>query len=106
VSLSAPAIRLENLWETPHSLRGRLATVDHKIVGKRYLVTAVALLLLGGLEALWLRLQLAQSGLRLVEAETYSQLFTMHGMTMIFWYASPVLSGFGNYLIPRRRSRS
>jgi cytochrome c oxidase subunit 1/cytochrome c oxidase subunit I+III len=102
VSHANPALstRLERLWETPHSLYGQLSTVDHKIVGKRYLVTALVFLLLGGLEALALRLQLAGSDLQLLHPETYDQLFTMHGVTMIFWYASPILSGFGNYLVP------
>ncbi len=96
---SAPG-RLTSIWETPHTLWGWLATVDHKKVGKRYLVTAMAFLLVGGIEALILRLQLAGPELRLLHPEAYDQLFTMHGMTMIFWYAAPILSGFANYLIP------
>jgi cytochrome c oxidase subunit I len=97
---SAVASRLEALWETPKTLYGELSTVDHKTVGKRYLVTAVVFLLLGGLEAVAMRLQLSASDMKLLHPETYDQLFTMHGITMIFWYASPVLSGFSNYLLP------
>jgi cytochrome c oxidase subunit 1/cytochrome c oxidase subunit I+III len=96
---SAPA-RLTSIWETPHSLWGWLATVDHKKVGKRYLVTSMAFLLIGGIEALIMRLQLAGPEMRLLHPEAYDQLFTMHGVTMIFWYAAPILSGFANYLIP------
>ena len=96
---SAPG-RLHRLWDTAPGLYGVLATVDHKIIGKRYLVTALVFLLLGGMEAGALRLQLAQADQHLLTPELYDQLFTMHGMTMIFWYAAPVLSGFSNYLWP------
>ena len=92
--------RLTVIWESPHTLWGWLATVDHKKVGRRYLVTAFIFLIVGGLEALLIRLQLARSNQSLVDPETYDQIFTMHGMTMIFWYAAPILSGFANYLIP------
>ena len=92
--------RLEHIWETPHTLWGWLSTVDHKLIGKRYLVTAFAFLLLGGVEALIMRLQLARPEQRLLDPETYNQIFSMHGITMIFWYAAPILSGFANYLIP------
>jgi len=52
-------------------------------------------LLIGGIEALIMRLQLARPDQSILGPETYNQIFTMHGMTMIFWYASPILSGFG-----------
>ncbi|HEX6397550.1 MAG TPA: cbb3-type cytochrome c oxidase subunit I [Steroidobacteraceae bacterium] len=97
---SAFASRLLHLWETPHTLRGALTTVDHKIIGKRYLWTSIAFLLLGGIEAAVMRLQLSSSELKLLDPETYDQLMSMHGITMIFWYAAPVLSGFSNYLMP------
>ena len=92
--------RLDAIWATPHTLWGELTTVDHKKVGKRYLATAMVFLLVGGVEALAIRAQLADSNMKLLDPETYDQIFTMHGMTMIFWYAAPILSGFGNYLIP------
>jgi cytochrome c oxidase subunit I len=97
---TALASRLEHLWETPPTLYGHLATVDHKIVGMRYLVTAMIFLLLGGVEAVLMRLQLSSSDMKLLHPEVYDQVFTMHGITMIFWYAAPILSGFGNYLVP------
>ena len=92
--------RLTQLWETPHTLWGELTTVDHKKLGKRYLATAFAFLIIGGLEALVMRLQLARANAGLIDPETYDQLFTMHGTTMIYWYAQPILSGFAIYLIP------
>jgi cytochrome c oxidase subunit 1/cytochrome c oxidase subunit I+III len=92
--------RLQKIWETAPGLYGRLATVDHKDIGIRYIITAFAFLILGGIEALVFRLQLSWSNLKLLTPEQYDQLFTMHGMTMIFLYAGPVLSGFSNYLWP------
>jgi cytochrome c oxidase subunit I len=107
MTTSAPAVpgltldeRLRHIWETKPGLFGILGTVDHKKIGKRYLVTAFVFLLLGGIEAGIMRLQLAQSNLHLLTPEQYDQLFTMHGATMIFWYAAPVLSGFSNFLWP------
>src|ERR1041385_9033906 len=94
------AERLTHIWETPPSLLGRLSTVDHKIVGKRYLVTALLFQLAGGTEAALLRLQLARPEQRLLSPEAYNQIFTMHGVTMMFWYAAPILAGFANYLVP------
>ena len=98
---SAPVIeRLEREWERARTLRGWLGTVDHKEIGVRYLVTAFAFLLIGGLEAALMRAQLARPESHVLSPEAYNQLFSMHGTTMIFWYASPMLSGFGNYLVP------
>ncbi|MEO7071879.1 MAG: cytochrome c oxidase subunit I, partial [Rhodanobacter sp.] len=91
---------LRRHWEGRGGLLGWLSSVDHKEIGKRYLVTAFLFLLAGGLEAAVMRAQLAQPGEHVLNAEQYSQLFTMHGVTMIFLYAMPVLSGFSNYLWP------
>lgn len=79
---------------------GWFATVDHKQLGIRYLVTAFIFLAMGGLEALLMRLQLARSDMALLSPEEYNQMFTLHGATIIFWYASPILSGFAVYLVP------
>ena len=100
MSVSAVAQRLTALWESPHDLWGVLTTVDHKTLGKRYIFTGIAFLIIGGIEALIMRVQLAQSDLHVLNPETYDQIFTMHGTTMIYWYAAPVLSGFSVYLIP------
>ena len=91
---------LKRSWEGPGGIAGWLSTVDHKEIGKRYLVTAFLFLIIGGLEAAVMRAQLAQPNGHLLTSEQYSQLFTMHGVTMIFLYALPVLSGFSNYLWP------
>ena len=92
--------RLHAIWETAPGWRGWIATVDHKEIGIRYIVTAFVLLAIGGLEALAIRLQLAGPDLHLLTPEQYNQFFSTHGMTMIFLYALPVLSGFSNYLWP------
>ena len=99
-SRDAPVDRLEQIWETPRGLHGMLVSVDHKTIGKRYLVTALVFFAIGGLEASAMRIQLAHGDMHLVSPEAYDQLFTMHGVTMLFLFASPVLSGFANYLWP------
>ena len=96
----APTERLRRIWATPAGIYGQIATVDHKTIGVRYLATAFVFLVLGGLEAGVMRAQLTRPNEHLVTPEVYNQLFSMHGITMMFWYASPILSGFSNYLWP------
>ncbi len=99
--MDAPSVaRLQSSWETPRGLRGVLTTVDHKTIGIRYLVTAMIFLVLGGLEASVMRAQLSQPNLHLLSPEQYNQLFSVHGVTMIFLFAAPILSGFSNYIWP------
>jgi cytochrome c oxidase subunit 1/cytochrome c oxidase subunit I+III len=92
--------KLEEMWKSKPGIRRWLSTVDHKEIGVMYLVTALAFLVLGGIEALVMRLQLAGPNGHLLTPEQYDQIFTMHGTTMIFWYAFPILSGFANYFWP------
>ena len=77
-----------------------LTTVDHKRVGVLYGTTAFAFFLLGGLEALLMRAQLARPDNTLVSAETYNELFTMHGTTMIFLALMPLSTAFINFAVP------
>ncbi|MDQ2666725.1 MAG: cytochrome c oxidase subunit I [Gemmatimonadota bacterium] len=98
--MTTRAERLNAIWESPPSLYSWFATVDHKVIGMRYLVVAFVFLALGGADAALMRAQLARPENHFLSPETYNQLFTMHGTTMIFWYASPILSGFGNFLVP------
>lgn len=100
MSTAAVEKRLHELWKTPQTIRGLLSTVDHKDLGRRYLATAFIFLIIGGIEAFIVRLQLSRADQSLLTPEMYNQIFTMHGMTMIFWYASPILSGFAVFLIP------
>lgn len=92
--------RLFRLWETAPGLKGFFTSVDHKDIGIRYIATAFAFLAIGGIESLVMRLQLAGPNRALLTPEQYNDLFSTHGMTMIFLYASPILSGFSNYLWP------
>ena len=97
---AAPGPRLEEIWRTEPGFAGWFSTVDHKEIGKRYIVTALIFLVFGGIEALVMRVQLARPDQQLLTPEQYNQLFSTHGMTMIFLYALPILSGFSNYLWP------
>lgn len=92
--------RLLPLWEDDPGVPGFLNTVDHKRIGIRYLVTAFAFFVLGGVQALVMRVQLAQPGLEVLSPEVYNQFFTMHGTTMIFLFNTPIIAAFGNYLLP------
>ncbi|MGF6227561.1 cytochrome c oxidase subunit I [Inquilinus ginsengisoli] len=91
---------LTRTWGTGRGLLARLATVDHKIVGRRYMLTAFFFLILGGLAAVVMRLQLARPEAGVVGPDLYNQLFTMHGTTMMFLFAVPVMEAFAIYLVP------
>jgi cytochrome c oxidase subunit 1 len=93
----------QTIFQRPRSQHGLVSwftTVDHKRIGILYGVTAFVFFLIGGVEALLIRVQLAGPNGRFVDAETYNQLFTMHGLTMIFLVVMPLSSAFFNYLIP------
>src|SRR6266851_6095700 len=77
-----------------------VVTVDHKRLGVMYVVSGLVFLVVAGLEASAMRLQLAWSGLHVVPPGTFNQLFTMHGTTMVFLVGIPIVFGFGNYLVP------
>jgi cytochrome c oxidase subunit 1 len=81
-------------------LHGWVITVDHKKLGILYVVYALGFLALGGVEALIMRAQLFFPENHLVSPENYNRMFTMHGTTMIFFVAMPLVFGFGNYLMP------
>jgi cytochrome c oxidase subunit 1 len=87
-------------WRTDRGLIGALSTVDHKIVGRRYILTALFFLALGGLAAIAMRIQLARPDNTVIGPDLYNQLFTMHGMTMMFLFAVPVMEAFAVYLVP------
>jgi len=100
--LERPALEatLAETWRTPPGLWGSLATVDHKIIGKRYIFTAFVFLALGGVLAILMRLQLAQPEARVLGPDRYNQIFTMHGANMMFLFAVPVMEAVAVYLIP------
>jgi cytochrome c oxidase subunit I+III len=99
--VATTAERLTQIWETPHGFVSGLFTVDHKEIGRRYLITAFAFFLIGGLEALVVRTQLAVPDGSITSPHLYDQLFTLHSVTMLFLFATPVIVGsFGNFMIP------
>jgi cytochrome c oxidase subunit 1 len=77
-----------------------LFTVDHKKIGILYGGAALFFLIVGGIEALLIRVQLARPGVKLLSGELYNQIYTMHGVTMIFLVAMPMGAAFMNYLMP------
>ena len=79
---------------------GWITTVDHKKIGILYTVTACIFFLIGGIEALLLRIQLGSPDSTFLSAEAYNQLFTMHGTTMVFLVIMPLSAGLANYLLP------
>jgi heme/copper-type cytochrome/quinol oxidase subunit 1 len=77
-----------------------LTTVDHKKIGLMYIGYALIFLVIAGVEAMLMRIQLAIPNNHFVSPEVFNQLFTMHGTTMVFFVGMPILFGFGNYLVP------
>jgi len=92
--------QLDADWSEGGGIGSWIGTVDHKRIGLRYLYTGLVFFAAGGIESLLIRLQLAGPDLHVVGPEAYDQLFSMHGVTMMFLFAMPVLSGFGNYFVP------
>ncbi|EUA33469.1 cytochrome C and Quinol oxidase polypeptide I family protein [Mycobacterium xenopi 4042] len=77
-----------------------ITTTDHKMIGIMYVVTCYALFFAGGLMALLMRTELAAPGLQFLSNEQYNQLFTMHGTIMLLLYATPIVFGFANLVLP------
>ncbi len=93
--------RLERMWQPRPGVAGWLVTTDHKRVGLLYFWTTLLLFGAGGIEALFVRTQLAVPNNDVVGPATFDELFTVHGITMIFFFIIPMTTGaFGNYLLP------
>jgi cytochrome c oxidase subunit I len=91
---------LERVWEDPPGMAGFFSTVDHKRIGIRYMYTAFIFFVIAGVLALVMRVQLASPDNHVLSPQRYNEFFTMHGTLMIFLFNTPVLAGFGNYLLP------
>ena len=78
--------------EEPKGWLGWLSTTDHKRIGIMYMGAALVFFVVGGVEALLMRLQLSQAESTLIDAQTYNGLVTMHGTTMVFLFVIPILS--------------
>ena len=102
-SVSVPAERPGGLLRRPHTTTGFwswFTTIDHKKIGILYGITAFAFFLIGGSEALLIRVQLARPDQSFLEPAVYNELFTMHGITMIFLVVMPLSAAFFNFLLP------
>ncbi len=93
--------RLDRVWTERPGVLGWLTTTDHKKIAALYLFTSLLFFGAGGVEALLIRTQLIGPGLHVLSPAAYDQVFTMHGITMIFLFVIPMTTGaFGNYLVP------
>ncbi len=93
--------RLERVWKSRPGIVGWLTTTDHKRIGLMYFFTALAMFAAGGVEALLVRTQLIGPNQHVLSPQAYDEVFTMHGITMIFLFVIPMTTGaFGNYLVP------
>ena len=91
---------LEATWAEPRGFVGWCTHVDHKSIGRRYLVTAFAYFLVGGALAGLMRLQLSRPDNTWIGPDLYNQIFTTHGTTMMFLFAVPVMQALGVYFVP------
>jgi cytochrome c oxidase subunit I+III len=93
--------RLERIWAEKPGLLGWVTTTNHKRIGIMYFFTALAFFGAGGVEALLIRTQLLYPNSHVLGPRAYDEIFTMHGITMIFLFVIPMTTGaFGNYLLP------
>jgi cytochrome c oxidase subunit 1 len=107
--MSTPALPVKNahsndelkrVWANGRGIFGWFSVTTHQAIGMRYIITAFLFLLLGGIEALLMRFQLAFPDNTLLGPARYNQIFTTHGTTMMFLFAVPVMEGMGIYLVP------
>ena len=91
---------LEETWRDPPGWIGCLSAINHKTIGLRFIITAFGFFLAGGMLAALMRLQLARPQNTLVGPDLYNQLFTMHGTTMMFLFAVPVMQAVAVYIVP------
>ncbi len=95
-----PSTSASELGTFLERLHGWVVTVDHKRLGILYILYSTFFLLIGGAEAILIRLQLAYPHNHILSAQVYNRFFTMHGTTMVFLVGMPFLFGFANYIVP------
>ncbi len=95
-----PQVSAHRAEREPRGWTSWITTTDHKRIGIMYMVTTFVFFCLGGVEALMMRLQLGSPNNTLVTPQTYNQLFTMHGTTMVFLFVVPMMAGLANYFVP------
>jgi cytochrome c oxidase subunit I len=91
---------LERTWSPPHGLRWWFTDTDHKGIALRYIVTAFIFFIFGGIEAALMRIQLSRPDNHFLSPDKYNQIFTVHGTTMMFLFAVPIVTALGIYLVP------
>lgn len=91
---------LSAIWDTPPGI-GRLSSVNHTVLGKRFMTLALVFFAIGGLLSMLIRAQLATPNSGFLDNETYGQIFTMHGTVMMFLFAIPMFEGLAIYLLPK-----
>jgi cytochrome c oxidase subunit 1 len=91
---------LERTWAHGRGIIGWLCNTSHTAIGLRYIVTAFIFFALGGVEALLMRIQLSRPENGFLGPDLYNQIFTVHGTTMMFLFAVPVMEGIGLYFVP------
>src|SRR5436190_23618055 len=89
---------LASTWSDPPGVAGWLSSVDHKAIGRRFLVTAFGFFCAGGILAMLMRLQLARPDSHVLFPDVYDQVFTVHGTTMMFLFAVPVMLATAVYV--------
>jgi cytochrome c oxidase subunit 1 len=94
------AAQIEQTWAEARGVYGWLAAVNHKTIGRRYIVTAFVFFGLAGILAALMRLQLSRPNNTFLSADLYNQIFTMHGTAMMFLFAVPVMEAIGIYIVP------
>jgi cytochrome c oxidase subunit I len=99
-ALPRPQVVAHEVKPEPRGWTSWFTTVDHKRIGILYMVTAFVFFLVGGTEALMMRLQLGTPENTFLEPATYNSLLTMHGTTMVFLFVVPMMAGFANYFVP------
>jgi cytochrome c oxidase subunit I+III len=90
----------EQTWSQPTGFIGMLRTIDNIPIAKRYMATGFGFFVLGGLLAALMRIQLGTPDNTFLDPETYNQVFTMHGTTMMFLFVIPFIEALANYLLP------
>src|SRR4051794_19659553 len=91
---------LERTWNRTPGVIGWLCTTNHKDISLRYVLTAFVFFLLAGILALLMRIQLAFPDSHFLGPDRYNQFFSVHGTTMMFLFAVPIMEGIGLYLVP------
>jgi cytochrome c oxidase subunit 1 len=94
------ARRLDETWSDPPGFLGWFCAINHKTIARRFMVTTLVFFILGGLLAALMRLQLSRPGNTLMGPDLYNQVFSMHGTTMMFLFAVPVMQAVAMFLIP------